>query len=636
MPSALDLCTLAWGENPGFVALSVRDQTKDKKDKGYWVDKLYKWPDESKRIGEVLDKAQTASKDVYWSPTVFATSERTADAVTTSDVLYADLDEIDPRKLPKHLKPTAAWETSPGRFQAFWRMTTSLPASFQSNLNQRLTYAIGADKGGWGLSKVLRVPDTPNHKYVDLPIVKLLYMNGHTLDPSSLARDLPEISGPRLGAEELPDEIQILRKFRRKLHGRATQLIRAKHAERGVRSDRLWELECLLAEAGMKQLEIVAVVRATVWNKFEGRNNELPQLIKEAQKALDHTGAPTTDAGDDGVLEVVDEEDEVNPLTWSEFDRDHVPITWMVADVWGESEVGFISGLPKSYKSWLAIDLAVSVATGTRFLGTFQCKRHNVLLIQEEDPRPILQDRLAKVAGAKGLIYGKKTGPSTIEMRYELPDNLHVISNQGFSIDDTWMELLEEWIKQREIRLVILDPLMMIAGGGFDEFKAFEFMEQVLKPLKRVRARTGAAIVLVHHHIKGSMDAGAKSMYGSVALWAWEEAALHLSVTGVGKVTAERFSKHSLLPPILVEIGDVNDGWTPAISAAGAQGGLAELLATYESGATVEELTVATGLGRDTITRQVRDLVAKKKVEQSGTSQHGTGRPSKVWKVIHS
>lgn len=633
MPSPMDLCTLAWGDHAGYVALSIRDQTKDKKERNYWRDVIYKWPDDKRKIATALEKAKESKHDVYWAPTVFETDERTQDAVTSVDNLWADLDEVDPRSLPKHLKPTAAWETSPGRFQAIWRLEQSLPAEFHRQLNQRLTYAIGADKGGWGLSKVLRIPGTKNHKYQDLPEVDLLYLNGHVLNPASLAKDLPEISGPRLVGEVDLDPQLLLRRYNRKLKARAKTLIRARHAERGVRSDRLWELECLLAEAGMKAEEIVAVVRGTVWNKFEGRNNEIPQLTSEAVKAVAHVGVDSP--GEDAVLSEDDLDDVMaGPVTWRAFDQDHTPIRWMVADVWGESEVGFISGLPKSYKSWLALDLAISVATGSRFLGVFQAKKHAVLLIQEEDPKPVLQDRMTKVAAAKGLVGAEITGPDEFEMHYEIPDNLFIISNQGFSITEEWMEQLEGWITDNDIRMVILDPLMMIAGGGFDEFKAFEFMQEVLKPLKRVRARTGAAIVLVHHHIKASADSGARAMYGSVALWAWEEAALHLQVTGLGKVTAERFSKHALFSALQVTIGDVSDGWQPKVELSAGVSTLLDLLITFEGGATVDELMQATNTSRDAVVRELKRLKGLNKADDSLKQRtQGSGRPKSLWRA---
>lgn len=631
MTTALDLCSLAWGDRDGYVCLSLRDTSKSKEESGYWVDKVFKWPEEQPKVADALERAKSSAKDVYWAPSVFTKPRRDRKVAARTDMLWADLDEVEPDSIPKHLKPTAVWESSPGRYQALWKMSTDLDPAVQQDLNQRLTYAIGADKGGWDTTQVLRTPDTHNHKYENAPAVRLLYLNGHQINPSIVIEDLPEISSPELGGQKLPDPKLYLARF--KLNARTKELMKARHASVGQRSDRLWELECLLAEAGMAPEQIAAVAQRTVWNKFKGRRDEVRRLLIEAAKAHEHAGVLIPDDGE--AFEVIEGEDTEHhgPEDWTSFDRTHQPITWMVADIWGESEVGFISGLPKSYKSWLALDLAVSVATGTRFLDTFQARKHNVLLIQEEDPRPVLQDRLVKIGAAKGLVGATVTGKTTFDYVYDLPDNLYVISNQGFSISEEWLEQLEVWITERDVKMCILDPLMMIAGGGFDEFKAFEFMEKVLKPLKRVRARTGAAIVLVHHHLKGSTDAGAKSMYGSVALWAWEEAALHLQISGVGKITAERFSKHSLLPPITIEIGDVGEVWSPTIST-GASTELYDVLRMFEGGATVDELIGHTSLTRDVVTRQLKSLEGQGKVEKAGTEQpSGGGRPRQKWKV---
>lgn len=635
MASASDLCSLAWGEQQGYVALAFRNTAVPKNEPGYWVDRTFKWPEQKPKIFDLLKQAREAKRDVYWAPAVFDAPSRSKTKVSSVHSLWADLDEINPESLPKHLKPTAAWESSPGRYQAIWSLETALAPKYQQELNQRLTYAIGADKGGWDLTQVLRTPGSPNFKYNPAPKVRMMWLNGHVLSPSKLLDDLPELQATKVKDSPLPDVRDVLRTL--KTSARMKTLLKARHATVGQRSERLWELECLLAEAGLEAPSIAAVVRGTVWNKFSTRSDEIDRLLIEATKAIDHTGVvePVEVEATSEVLVELEGEDEIHgPQSWDIFDKDHQAISWMVSEVWGEGEVGFISGLPKSYKSWLALDLAISVATGTRFLGAFQARKHNVLLIQEEDPKPVLQDRLSKIGAAKGLISAKVTGDTTFDLTYSLPDNLYVISNQGFSLTEEWLEELEVWIVEHEIKMVILDPLMMIAGGNFDEFKAFEFMEKVLKPLKRVRARTKAAIVIVHHHIKGSADAGAKSMYGSVALWAWEEAALHLQVTGVGKVTAERFSKHSLLAPVLVEIGDVGEIWNPqVVQGEAAISSLFDLLATMESGATVEELVKASGMTRAAVVNQLKALAEKQRVEKAGTSSHGPGRPKTIWKV---
>lgn len=638
MPSAMDLCSLAWAGQSGYVCLSLRDPSVDKHTKGYWKDVTFKWPDEATKIRAVLAKARNSSKDVYWAPAVFSAPTRAKEAVLEARMLWADLDEVDPTKLPEHLKPTAAWQTSPGRWQAIWQLERELKPAIQTNLNQRLTYAIGADRGGWDLTQVLRLPDTPNHKYPNNPKVELLWLNGHTVNPDRLIQDLPELSIEQQQTmnghtEEVPATKDVLERYFKRLPARAKELIRSRHAQVGTRSDRLWELACLLAEQRLAPPEIVAITQSTVWNKFAGRHDELTRLFSEAQKAVNHVGSVTANIHQDENTITVEEVEDVGPLSWLDFDREHQPIRWLVADIWGESEVGFISGHPKSYKSWLALDLAVSVATGTRFLDTFQCKKHNVLLIQEEDPKAVLQDRLAKIGASKNLISAKPLDDHTFELTYALPENLFIISNQGFTINEEWLDMLEAWVIEREIKLVILDPLMMM-GEGFDEFKAFEFMAQVLKPLKRLRARTQASVVVVHHHTKNSTEQGARAMYGSVALWAWEEAALHLQVKGTGQVVAERFSKHALLPPITVEIGDVAEMWHPTVSKGEQVDSLLDVLETMEHGATVEELEQFTNLGRDAITRQLKQLESSKRVQRAGTRRTGPGRPKTMWKVV--
>lgn len=626
---AFDLCSLAWGDKTGYVFLSVRDPRKDKEDKGYWRDIAYKWPDDRLRIQGALERAPLSKKDVYWAPAVFSSKRRDRHKVHKLNCLWADCDKVNPYDLPESLKPTAVWSTSDGHYQALWQLTEDLDPLTQSDFNKRLTYAIGADKGGWDITQVLRVPGTRNYKY-DKQWVGEPEVNGSKhIDAERLSLlpsvEVVETTGQELNLEPMHQVIE-----RHKVPPRALQIIRSRVAQVGTRSDRLWELECLLAEVGLNVSEIVSVVRPTVWNKFSGRRDELHRLATEAGKAIEHVPLPRIDR-------VIEVEDESRPVTWRDFDRDHRPIKWLVADVWGESEVGFISGLPKSYKSWLALDLAVSVTTGTRFLDSFQSRKSNVLLIQEEDPKTVMQDRLVRIAASKGLVYAKERSKRRVELLYNLPDNLFIVSNEGFQItSDEWFISLEEWINENEIGLVIMDPLMMMVEG-VDEFKAFEVMANVFKPLKQLRARTQVAIAIVHHHTKSEKAAHTGAMmYGSVALWAWEEVGLHLSLVSPGKLTMERFSKHSRLSTVTVDVGDIQEqGWSPLVYHGLGGEGLLELLMTYEDGATVEEIVDETKLGRETILRQLRRLSEEGRVEtHRGEPRPGQrGRPPRMWRA---
>ena len=234
------------------------------------------------------------------------------------------------------------------------------------------------------------------------------------------------------------------------------------------------------------------------------------------------------------------------------------------------------------------------------------------------------------IGASKDLIGTEVHKDGTFSMWYDLPENLFIISNQGFTINEDWLEQLEVWITERDVRLLILDPLMMM-GGDVDEFKAFEVMTKILKPLKQLRARTQAAIAVVHHHTKSGGQGGARDMYGSVALWAWEEAALHLNVVGVGTILAERFSKHALLPPVTIEIGEIKDHWSPRLSKLGSKG-VYDVLATMEAGATIDELMTFTAMGREAIDRELKKLEKDERVERAGKRRTGQGRPSVIWR----
>ena len=59
---------------------------------------------------------------------------------------------------------------------------------------------------------------------------------------------------------------------------------------------------------------------------------------------------------------------------------------WLIKDIWQAGTYGMIAGEPKTYKSVLATDLALSVATGKPFLGVYEVmKRGSVLFVQEEN-----------------------------------------------------------------------------------------------------------------------------------------------------------------------------------------------------------------------------------------------------------
>ena len=106
--------------------------------------------------------------------------------------LYADGDGANVRaSIPE---PTVVVQSSPGREQFFWGLASLMPPGDAELLNRRLAYAMGADVSGWDLTQLLRVPGTPNHKYPEAPLVKIVTVRDKRYDPQELCAVLPPLT----------------------------------------------------------------------------------------------------------------------------------------------------------------------------------------------------------------------------------------------------------------------------------------------------------------------------------------------------------------------------------------------------------------------------------------------------------
>src|SRR5213079_3122286 len=72
---------------------------------------------------------------------------------------------------------------------------------------------------------------------------------------------------------------------------------------------------------------------------------------------------------------------------------------WLIDQLWTAQAVGIIGGTPKSYKTWMALEMAVAVASGSACLATFAVPSPGpVLLYAAEDSESALRLRLESLA----------------------------------------------------------------------------------------------------------------------------------------------------------------------------------------------------------------------------------------------
>jgi hypothetical protein len=190
------------------------------------------------------------------------------------------------------------------------------------------------------------------------------------------------------------------------------------------------------------------------------------------------------------------------------------PPSMLVDCVLPQSGASLIVGAPKSGKTILSIQMALSIASGQPFLGRYSVLCPGpVLVIEHDDP--------AATASVKEILTR-----SEIRVR-GLP--FHLVPRLPFAFGLQFIEWLETEIKRLELRAVILDSYTSLRGArvGNDVVKNEQHDMTLLDELAK---RTNCAIALVHHDSKGSKALDwCDQAAGSYAMTAATEAQLHVS-----------------------------------------------------------------------------------------------------------
>jgi hypothetical protein len=123
----------------------------------------WSWPEEKDEAAAYLLGQSDDGRDAYFGVHLFRRpGNRTAENAAKVQALWVDGDgDVVPKDWPQ---PTAVVESSPGRHHYYWRLTQAIDPEEAAQLNKRLCYGMGGDKGKWGLGTVLRTPGTFNYK----------------------------------------------------------------------------------------------------------------------------------------------------------------------------------------------------------------------------------------------------------------------------------------------------------------------------------------------------------------------------------------------------------------------------------------------------------------------------------------
>ena len=146
-----------------------------------------------------------------------------------------------------------------------------------------------------------------------------------------------------------------------------------------------------------------------------------------------------------------------------------------------------LSSVSKAGKSWLALGLSLSVCTGSGWLG-LSTRPRSVLFINAEVQELFFLSRIEWMARSLGVA---------------IPPNFFLANTVGTGkgLADVASEL--EGLDIPDLGLIVLDPLYKVIAP-LDERDATD-MTQFLNMVDSLAERTGAAVLLSHHHRKGNL-----------------------------------------------------------------------------------------------------------------------------------
>jgi len=234
-------------------------------------------------------------------------------------------------------------------------------------------------------------------------------------------------------------------------------------------------------------------------------------------------------------------------LPISELLSEKVPdVKWIVEEIIPSNGFGMIAGDSGVGKTWLLLDLALSVASGRPWLGTFPTIKGPALYIDEESGIALLKDRLLKL--------GYKEDLRDLPICFSTLEGLKVDTEQGRA-------KLRGTIKKYGAKLVVIDSFVRIHGG--DENSVAD-ISKVTEALSRIAREEDCAIVVAHHARKKgpALNDPGDRLRGTSEIKAALD--VHLFVSrekgGAIKIRHDKARFGKTVDPLLVRLKEKEDG----------------------------------------------------------------------------
>lgn len=264
----------------------------------------------------------------------------------------------------------------------------------------------------------------------------------------------------------------------------------------GQRNTALFRLGGTMRRVGMSQTEIrVALDQVNVDRCRPPLHRDEVERIAASVARYPPDEVATAMAEDHfGQLVIGQEEFEFEGLSAAELDAGNFELEYLIDGLLVKDQPGVIAGPKKSLKTNISLDLTLSLASGTPFLGRFPVARPvRAGLMSAESGKATLQETARRIALTKGLRLPDILGS---EFCFNVPTLKNFMH----------MKALRRFIQKHALEVLILDPTYQMLAGVSDEASNMFVMGPLLKTLGDILGECNCTPILCHHFKKLTLD----------------------------------------------------------------------------------------------------------------------------------
>ncbi|MFA5378989.1 MAG: AAA family ATPase [Dehalococcoidia bacterium] len=175
--------------------------------------------------------------------------------------------------------------------------------------------------------------------------------------------------------------------------------------------------------------------------------------------------------------------------------------SWVVDGLIPKEHNVLVLGKPHNGKSWIVDELAVAVASGTKFINCYDTVQSDVILLDDDSPSSVVHERVARLAAGRNLKLPELGITVFSHGAVMEPISGRFIDTELGCDFGMWQPSHREWLTEEILKLknplVILDSMIKImAGSNLD--KTGHAMKAV-NYWREIKAKTGATMVMTHH-----------------------------------------------------------------------------------------------------------------------------------------